>query len=272
MDDEGTSTGPDAPSDPSRDPSETPEGAREDPHGATASGVHGSRVPLLIGIVVAVLAIGAMGASALVRDIGPSLPETFKATEAIPYSVEYPEGWKVQDSGFGFVVISPLSDLGSRTPEQFAALLEQQPETVVAMQLFGVGTDEEVLPVAQQPGLELASDDDEEVDGYPARRIVLAGKVFQSAPGQGPDEEGELTLWLVDLGKGRMTLLGFVSSAAAEDASLFDAMVETVEFDQAKLDAIVSQPVPDPAAAPTAAPPTAAPTAVPPTVTPTPAG
>jgi len=255
MDEEGTSTGPDEASDPSREPIVSPE--HEDAGGAAP---HRTNVPLLVGIVVALLAIAAMGASALVRDIGPSLPKTFKATDAIPYSIDYPESWTVQDSGFGFVVVSPLTDLGSRTPEQFAKLLEDQPENVVALQMFGVGTDAEVLPVAQQPGLEVASDDEEEVDGYPARRIVLAGKVFQSGPDQGPDEDGQLTLWLVDLGKGRMTLIGFVSTDAAEDASLFDAMIETVTFDQQKLNAILSQPLPEPAAAPTAAPPTAAPT------------
>jgi hypothetical protein len=252
MDDEGTSTSPaesGRSSDSVTSPASTPDAGSE-----RASPPRRLGVPIIVGIALVLVAVAAMAASALVRDIGPPLPETFKATDAIPYSVRYPDGWSPQDAGFG-VLIAPLKDLATMAPEQLATILEEVPEDVVAMELFGVAPAQQYAGLTEQPGLKLGDDEQVEVGGYPARRVVLSGKLF----GPAQDEEGQLTLWLVDVGGDKMVLVGFVSADAAEDASLFDAMIETVEFDQAKLEAAVTAVDGQlPPGAPTPPPPTPA--------------
>ncbi|MEX0756014.1 MAG: hypothetical protein WD206_08720 [Actinomycetota bacterium] len=230
----------------------TPSTSAPENHDARPPVRHG-RGPLIVGIVVAVVALAAIAGSAVARGVDPSLPKTFQATDAVPYSFRYPQEWTAEDAGAGLVIASPVSDIAQLTPEALAEMLRSVPEEIVVFQVFGVVPNETLPNVNDLQGeLEIGSDEAVEVDGRDGRRIVVGGKVFRAGD-QGPDNHGSLTLWTVELDASRSALFFFTATEQAEDQKLFDDIVDTIDFDTPQMEATLAQP-PAPAGIPSPPP------------------
>ncbi len=188
----------------------------------------------------------------------------------MPYSISYPEGWIVSDPGSGVVVITPIEGVAEMAPEALAQLLIDDPQQVAVLQLFGVLPSEQLAQIGEEGGpLTVDADESVDIDGRDGRRVTLSGRVFESAPGEGPDEEGTIAVWIADVGDGRSVAFFIVSSDEAEDPRVFDAIAESVDLDTPQMEQALAQP-PAPAGIPEGAP-TEAPSP-PPTASPTAAG
>jgi hypothetical protein len=219
------------------------------------------RGPLIAGIVVAVVVLAAIAASAAIRADAPDLPERFEPTDVVPYAISYPEAWTAADPGSGVVVITPIEGIAELAPEALEQLLIDDPQQVVVLQLFGVVPSEQLAQIGEGGPLTVDADEDVDIDGRDGRRITLSGRVFESTPGEGPDTEGTIVVWVADLGGGRSVAFFILSSDAAEDPRLFDAIADSVDLDTPQMERALAQPLqpsgapsPQPSPAPTGGP------------------
>lgn len=245
MSDEGTE-GPDEHSGPAE-----PEGTPE--RGETAEPRSPSRTGLIVTLVVVLLVI-VVGAVWFFFLRGTSLPKTYGPNDAVPYSIGYPEAWKVFDDGTGSVTIAPFDLFGDAGLKRIAA----HPEQFQALALSGVDSaDNYNIGDIETSGGKLISDTQVQVGGRDARQIEA------TIPGSYGIPDTHVLFFLIDLGDGKVLAIGFLSSEEGYDAGLFHDIVDSVEIDDAKLQVAIDAyqaPAPFPTNLPTAAP-TASPTA-----------
>lgn len=241
MDGEEESPGLNEPPAPLESPPETPAEAE-----ASAPPSTSSRTKLIaVAVVAAVAVLGGLGW--FLRDSGPALGKTYGPTNAVPFSIDYPEAWNVYDQNPGPVTISPIDN----TSQPSAQVISKHPEKLIVVNLLGVDAAASYdVSFIRSGGGTLISEKQVEIGGRKARRLET------TFPPSGGVPATHAVIYLVDLGLGRVLPIAFIASEEGWDEELFRAMAESVVFDDAKLKAAADafQDLPFPVVTPTVSP------------------
>ena len=191
--------------------------------------------------LVVILVIANVVFFLVVRGGGPDLGSTFRATQMIPYSIDYPSTWK-QFPGSTDTVLSPKD-----IRQNDAARAEATSDPVHFTGVF-------LEPLAPQAtttigslqgsvvSQSLKSIDGRTADRWDLRKDVLSGVAI------------EFLVYRIHVDATDAYLLVFFGAGQGFDAPTFDAVAGTLRFDDAKLRSAISNAppiaVPSPAVSP----------------------
>ncbi len=194
-----------------------------------------------VSFIVALLVIANAVIFLFVRGGGPNLGSTFRATQTIPYSIDYPSTWK-QFIGSTDTVLSP-TDI--RQNDAARAVATSDPVHFTGVFLEPLAPQATTTIESLQGSV--VSQSMKRIDGRTADRWDLRKDVLSGVP-------IEFLVYRIHVDPTDAYLLVFFGAGKGFDAPTFDAVAGTLRFDEAKLRSAISNAppiaVPSPAASP----------------------